>query len=202
MMELDPRTLQLTDAAPEQKPRRWTGGATTGLLAKTRIHTEHGWRSVEDIAEGQMVHTRDHGLQPVARIERTKVKKHNLFGPRRVVLMPLLVLGNSVPFFMLPEQRVLISPRNADDGLPGLMPVHRLVGYKGISPMHMPAASDSYVLQFEAEEIVKAHMGVELLCPSAHGQHGDYAEVEGEEAERLISAAGLGHELLRRVRQD
>lgn len=76
----------------------------TGLLAGTRIATPSGARAVETLRPGDLVLTRDHGLQPVLRLEA---------GPSDAADAPLRLLPAALPGLeralrLPPRQRVLL----------------------------------------------------------------------------------------------
>lgn len=198
MMEADHRVFCKDKSIAANLTSSQPNAPESGLLARTRVETDKGWWRVEELQEGDLIYTRDGGLKPVRTIERLHLEADDYDGTRSIVLIPAGVLDNCVPFFMLPEQRILIeSPHTeATLGAPfALVPVRALVGHKGITPLHLPMPTDVYRLYFDEEEVIRINTGVMAHCPP-EGEIGTYyQEVRGERAERLFRLAGLGFEL-------
>ncbi len=173
----------------------------SGLLARTRVETERGWCRVEHVRVGDRVRTRDGGLSAVCDIERTPIVPDEIDGPRHVLLVPVGVLGACMPFFLLPEQRILVEPL-LDGTLSrlscALVAARELAGHRGITPIHLPTYSEIFTLRFAQEEIVRVNAGVMAWCPPAAGAGSRFTEFEGDQAERLFRMAGLGYELAAR----
>lgn len=176
----------------------------SGLLARTRVETDRGWRRVEHLREGDRVRTASGDLASISNIERTLIAPDDYDGPRHVLLVPVGVLGSCIPFFLLPEQRILIQSPLAEKTFgvtSALVAARALAGHRGITPLHLPMESEIFTLRFEDEAIVRVNAGVLAWCPPAAGHGASYQELEGDQAERLFRLVGLGYELGRRPRK-
>ncbi len=71
-----------------------------------QIEMAQGTRSVEDIGEGDLVMTMDHGPRPVRFVLRQEVRAHGKFAP---ILFEAGSIGNDRPFMVSPEHRMLVS---------------------------------------------------------------------------------------------
>ena len=80
---------------------------TTGV----RIKTEDGEVAVEDLTVGQLVHTLDHGLQPIRWIGRRTVKAERDFAP---VMIKKAALDNTRDLRVSPQHRMLITGWQAE----------------------------------------------------------------------------------------
>ncbi len=80
------------------------------FTAGTRIATEQGLRPIEDLRVGDMVVTRDHGLQPVRWAGRRSVPAQGALAPVR---FETGVLGNRRPLLVSPQHRMLIEGAGA-----------------------------------------------------------------------------------------
>ena len=78
----------------------------TCFTAGAQIEMAQGTRSNEDICEGDLVMTMDHGPQPVRLVLRQEVRAHEKFAP---ILFEAGSIGNDRPFMVSPEHRMLIS---------------------------------------------------------------------------------------------
>ncbi|MEO1422830.1 MAG: Hint domain-containing protein [Pseudomonadota bacterium] len=79
---------------------------TTG----TMILTESGERPVESLAEGDLVWTQDHGLQPLRWVGATSVPATRHLAP---VLIEAGALGNARPLLVSQQHRILLSGMDA-----------------------------------------------------------------------------------------
>lgn len=71
-----------------------------------QIEMAQGMCNVEDICQGDLLMTMDHGPQPVRIVLRQEVRAHGKFAP---VLFEEGGIGNHRPFMVSPEHRMLIS---------------------------------------------------------------------------------------------
>ncbi len=72
----------------------------------TRIATPRGVREIEDLAIGDLVVTRDHGLQPVRWVGKRTVPAIGSLAPIR---FDTGVLGNERPLYVSPQHRMLVQ---------------------------------------------------------------------------------------------
>jgi hypothetical protein len=136
----------------------------SGLTAGTRVETSTGWRAVETLRMGDLVHTWDGGLRPIMAIDRAQV------GPRDQ--MPCICIPGGVldtcSDLILPARQPVLLETHGDDRLPDaacvLVPALALVGWQGITRL-TPAAVELITPVFEAEEILWANSGALLRCP-------------------------------------
>ncbi|MFN3936399.1 MAG: Hint domain-containing protein [Gemmobacter sp.] len=137
----------------------------SGLAAGTRIETASGWRAVETLARGDLVHTLDGGLRPLVRVDRDWIMPGagarpvmvtgGLFGTCADLLLlegQCLALETGNP---RPEHAIALIPAGALRGLPGIRPVELREPLQIVTPV------------FADEEVVFANTGVRLLCPGA-----------------------------------
>ncbi len=110
----------------------------TGLYASTLVLTAFGWRSLSDLAPGDLVVTKGHGLTPIFSL-------HPEIRPALwSVHLPPGALGNDTALTLPPGQPILIESRFA---LPfcgetcALVPAMALEGWRGIAP-HVPARTE------------------------------------------------------------
>ena len=142
-----------------------------GLIGGTKVETEAGWRSVEDLRPGTMVHTFDGGLRPVRAIYRTEYGAHLAEAyPEGLVLVPPGALGNGDAFYLLPDQHVMFRG-TAVEGVTGesavLIAGRHTVGYGGITSTMPVDEVDVYSLSFDEEEICFVNRAVLMHCPRA-----------------------------------
>ncbi|WP_319824249.1 Hint domain-containing protein [Thalassovita sp.] len=146
----------------------------------TRIDTPHGPRRIEDLKPGDMVITRDNGLQPVRWIGRRRVPGTGDFAPIRFAPG---ALGNGRPLLVSPQHRMLYRSPDATllFGAPEVLVTARhLVNGSTIRQMEKDQIDYVHVL-FDRHEIIFAE-GVpsESFHPGRHGLHGimDHAREE------------------------
>lgn len=72
----------------------------------TMIRTESGERLIEDLQIGDLIVTRDNGVQPILWIGRREVKAEGDFAP---ILFETGALGNTAPLLVSPQHRMLIE---------------------------------------------------------------------------------------------
>jgi hypothetical protein len=146
----------------------FTGFAATmpeaGIAAGTKVATTMGWRAVEALAEGDMVLTFDHGLQPVTEVRRVTVESPAAADP---IIIPAGALGNAEAMLVAPGQGVLIESDLAED-LAGdpfvLIEARALSGYRGIGPAHPAQGITLITLGFADDEIIYSRAGVLVQC--------------------------------------
>lgn len=147
------------------------GGATTPyadyatppcFTAGTLIETDRGGIDVADLAIGDLVHTLDDGLQPVAWIAHTVISRRDLVDQAR--LRPILItqgaLGDGLP---LRDMRVSPMHRVLQGGVRAellfgsdevLVPAAHLVGTAGIVQV-LPTGDVCYIhIAFDRHQIV------------------------------------------------
>lgn len=179
---------------------------TAGLLAGTRVETRAGWRAVEGLRTGDMVHTLDGGLRRVAAIDR----RWTLPGrTAEVIRVPGGVFGTCATLDLLPGQHVMIDLDPADpatgglpDALAVLAPASALAALPGVGRVLRGDQVQAVTLLFEEEELVWAATGVLAHCPAV--RDGAAALPQGETfpavsvpvAARLLAARSAETEAL------
>ncbi|MEM8698963.1 MAG: Hint domain-containing protein [Pseudomonadota bacterium] len=178
-------------------------------VSGTLIETEEGLRPVEEIAVGERVLTRDHGVQPVL------WRGHRTFDAAEVARRPNLrpvrfeegSWGNSRPLLVSQQHRMLISGAPLDLAFTQsemLVPAHALVGQTGISLA--PAALVTYChLLFAQHELIWAegtlsesfHPGETIVTRSDATTRAELLTIFPELAERPASYGGPARTLLR-----
>ncbi|MFD0979719.1 Hint domain-containing protein [Tropicimonas aquimaris] len=173
------------------------------ILAETLVETSMGWRPVEELRAGDMVHTFDGGLRCLASVARAPVTSERPLG---LIHVPGGTLNTCLGLALLPGTRLLLDlpeltlPDQAAGG-PVLVPAGALVGWRGVTMRRARAGALAVALRFEEEEVVFANTGALIHCPAA-GQcrdGGDMAPLSGFFAELAMDEArrrlGLPEEL-------
>ncbi|MEY8828634.1 Hint domain-containing protein [Sedimentitalea sp. XS_ASV28] len=131
----------------------------------TRIETESGEKSVEELAIGDLVKTRDNGFQPIRWIRHQTVDLRSLQDPNRFqpVRIRAGALGRGMPkrdLYVSQQHRILIKSRIArrmigDDEV--LVPANKLLDIEGID-MVTECDEVTYVhFLFDQHELVYAN---------------------------------------------
>jgi Ca2+-binding RTX toxin-like protein len=127
----------------------------------TLIATAKGQRRVEDLRQGDMIITRDNGLQEIAWVGQKPLTQNDFID--RPELKPILIKAGSLGEDM-PERDIMVSPNHrmliADKGVSMyfdepevLAAAKHLVGKDGIN--HVDVADTSYIhFMFERHEVV------------------------------------------------
>lgn len=133
---------------------------TTG----TQIMTSRGEQFVEDLRVGDMVHTLDHGLQPIRWIGSTKVDGEAL--SRNPKLLPIRIkagaFGRGLPAEDLrvsPQHRLMVSStiaRRLFDQEQVLVAAKQLVQVDGIDVDHWAQEVEYFHILFDRHEIIFA----------------------------------------------
>jgi len=149
-------------------------GARSGLKSGTRVATAIGWRSVEALAEGDLVLTFDAGLQRITKVTRQVVWSGRSACPKRFwpLNVPAGALGNRKALTILPDQYVMIESDVGEDlfGDPfSLISARALDGVNGITVAPPEHEMEAVILHFESDQVVFAESGVLYYCPSACG---------------------------------
>ena len=142
-----------------------------GFIAGTLVATAQGWRSVEDLAPGDMVLTFDHGMRPIQGIRReTKYIDDRCENANMsAVYVPRDALGNRSPLWLRADQGVLIEHDLVEDALGdpfAVVPACALEGYHGISRAPMQVSMDLVTLTFDEDEVVYIEAGLLAFCPA------------------------------------
>lgn len=171
---------------------------TSGLLAGTRVETRGGWRTVETLRSGDLVHTLDGGLRRIEAIDR----RWTLPGQTAdVVRVPGGLFGNCAALDLLPEQHVMIDLDPADgaagdlpDALAVLAPAAALDALPGVATARRSLPLQAVTLMFEEEELVWAATGVLAHCPAIRDgalplpQGNAFPAIDVHTARRLLAA--------------
>lgn len=142
-----------------------TRPVTSGLIAGTLLETATGWRGVETLRMGDLVHSFDGGLVKVLAIDRRSLLPEV---GQTVVAVPGGVLDACSDLALLPGQHLLIDTLG-DASLPddafALIPAQALEGRCGCTRRYMMRQTDVITPLFADEEILWAHSGVMIHCP-------------------------------------
>ncbi|MEM9343761.1 MAG: Hint domain-containing protein [Pseudomonadota bacterium] len=174
-----------------QAPRR----VSWGLIGGTKVETEAGWRRVEDLRPGTLVHTFDGGLRPVRAIYQTEYGAGLAEAyPEGLILVPAGALGNNEAFYLLPDQHVMVRG-TAVEGVTGesgvLVAGRHTIGYGGIGLVMPVDEINIYSLSFDEEEICYVNQAVLMHCPRpkkvAEGVSDSFSVAGPETANYLMS---------------
>ncbi len=99
-------TLVSTTWVSAQGPLLVSELGPTCFTPGTLIKTDHGLRPIEELKVGDLVHTRDRGLQPLRWIGRNKYQAQGVFAP---VLIAKGALNNRVDVLVSQQHRILIT---------------------------------------------------------------------------------------------
>jgi len=144
-------------------------GLASGLVAGTMVATATGWRPVEAIAEGDLVLTFDHGMQPVASVTRGQLWQSGENCPKSLwpLKVPVDALGNLEDVILLPEQLALVESDVADtlfDDPFAMLTAADLEGYRGIERVAPMGEIEVVQLHLDNDEIVFAAAGMLVHC--------------------------------------
>ncbi|MEM6372890.1 MAG: Hint domain-containing protein [Pseudomonadota bacterium] len=172
-----PRYMADTSAACDGAALR-----TRGLLAGSHVATAMGWRSVEALAPGDLVLTFDHGLRPVADVQRETFWVADMMAPAAYasVMVPAGALGNAKDLELLPDQGVLIESDAACDayGDPfAVIPAKALEGYRGITRSARKTRVEVITLVFDTAQVIYVQGGTLVHCPPAEIRVSDLGQV-------------------------
>ncbi len=155
----DGGSLRLTGVAPgalEDRHFVCLGGPVQ-LTADTLVQTGDGSRPARDLVEGDLLRTRDHGLQPVRQIIRLARRFAGPDDPSRPVMISFGALGRGVPCRALtvaPYQRIVI--RHPVTGAELLIAASKLVGRAGVTRVRGCAEAGFINLAMDAHEVILA----------------------------------------------
>lgn len=134
------------------------------FTAGTLIETPSGAKAIEDLAEGDLVLTLDHGPQPIRWIgSRTLTSVDLQANPRlRPICVSAGALGAGLPrrdLRVSPQHRMLVRSAIAVrmfDAQEVLIPAHKLVGVPGVHVDETASSETYYHILFDRHEIVTA----------------------------------------------
>ncbi|MFN7002829.1 MAG: Hint domain-containing protein [Roseinatronobacter sp.] len=139
-----------------------------GFLHGSRIATEHGWQTVENVLPGEQVLTFDYGPQTVLENKVIEIRRDTIPDRKaRLIAIPSGALGNKQDVRVLPMQEVLIESDEAEElyGDPFvLIPAVMLEGYKGIHKVPLAGNLSLSMLIFEREQVVHSTGGLLSLA--------------------------------------
>ena len=144
--------------------------ARRGLLAGTRVDTPEGWRPVETLKPGDLVHGQDGTPKQVLRVDRATLEgPAALESVKGSALVPAGVLGAATPFLALPDQHLMLHAPRARAVLGAdfaLVPGKALAGHLGIEPAEISGPLEVLTPCFEEEEAIWVNTGLLAHCPS------------------------------------
>lgn len=156
---------ETTFHSAEPQPRL----VSTGILAGTMVATASGWRSIDKVAEGDMVLTFDDGMQPVRRVTRRTGWSADLASPDRLwpLMVPKGAIGNTRDMTLMPSQNVMIESDAAEEiwGDPfTVVPAATLDGWRGIARVCPAETVEVITLHFDEDQVIFADGGALVFC--------------------------------------
>ena len=133
--------------------------AVTCFVKGVHIETEHGACPVEDLVVGQLLMTRDHGLQPVRWIGQSTRAAFGRFQPIRISSG---ALGAGLPrkdLMVSPQHRMLVKSRIAERMTGAeevLIPAKKLLGCTGVARATDLVVAVYYHVLLDRHEIIFA----------------------------------------------
>ncbi|WP_170561512.1 Hint domain-containing protein [Ruegeria atlantica] len=171
-----------------------------GFVHGTKISTDRGWQTVENLQAGDLIRTLDNGFKAVSRVSTdciaipaSETKPENL--PVRV---PSNTLYNGAPVWLMPEQGVALDNTKFNSGpitLPISMPVVPARVLSGTFRLSSSAPSllfEVCSLFFEQDEVIYIEGGLRAFCPAgrfgsnSRPANASYKVVDAERTEDLI----------------
>jgi Ca2+-binding RTX toxin-like protein len=148
------------------------------FVAGTLIETQNGQVAVEDLQEGQMILTLDHGFQPLRRLLTSTVPAHGRLAP---IVFSKSVMGAHQELAVSPMHRMFVSDWRAEmmfGDVEVLVPAVHLIN--GETIYRRPAVLVTYVhILFDAHEIVLAEgIPSESFHPNLEGAEADQTRAE------------------------
>ncbi|MEP5090136.1 MAG: Hint domain-containing protein [Paracoccaceae bacterium] len=191
-------TVIKSKVPPLQMPPLRAAEIITSVAANTLIETSAGWKEAGDIAVGDLVHTLDGGLVPVA---TAKIRTLPIYSTQ-LWYIPEGVFDNCDSLRLTAGQHIMITSTACErlfDAPDVLIPVNALAGYRDICPCTSQSETRVIELAFEKEEIIYAQSGSLLMCPAADGETDDYFRTlsygETRALLTLINGAHVGPDL-------
>lgn len=136
-----------------------------GILAGTLVETATGWRGIETLRMGDLVHSLDGGLVKVMAIDRRTLRPEM---GQSVVAVPGGVLDTCSDLQLLPGQHLLVDTLG-DAALPddafALIPALALEGQGGCTRRYAMRDIEVITPMFAVEEILWANSGLLIHCP-------------------------------------
>jgi len=178
------KELIRTDTAPDDRENAPEGmliTGTAGLVAGTQVATDAGWRPVETLCTGDRLLSFDNGVQPIVDLQREHlgaVAADRPVAKLQAVKVPVAALGNDAPFWLMPDQGVLLESDKALEilGDPfALVPARALVGVNGIRLAAPGGGVSVTTLAFARDEAVYTAGGPLLYCPRPRTVTGEAA---------------------------
>ena len=161
--------------------------------ADTRIETAQGWRPAGQLCAGDLVHTLDGGLVPVATARTRQMPRYSC----DVWFIPQGALNNCDAVRVTAAQNLLISNTMCDAlfGTPDvLVPARAMAGFRGIKAGAGLGATHLVELAFEQDEVIFAQSGTLLHCPAANGKgDGFFRTLAYGEARALLTLMSGNH---------
>lgn len=192
-------TNKITKAAPElQMPPLRAAEQMTALAANTLVETSTGWQEAGKIVAGDLVHTLDGGLVPVATAKARTLPMYST----QLWFIPEGVFDNCDGLRVTAGQRIMITSTACErlfEAPDVLVPVTALAGYRGIRPCTGQSETHVTEFTFEKEEVIYAQSGTLLMCPAADGASDGFFRTLGYGETRalltLMNGAHVGPDL-------
>ena len=142
--------------------RKLPEAAASGLVSGTWVETAEGWRLIEGLHPGILLHVHGGGLRPLEELRP-------LTPPAELVHVPGGALDNCADLWLAKGQNVLIDTLDdpaLPDALEVLVPAEALIGLRGIASKPAPEAAALWQVTCTEEEVIWAQSGVPLHVPS------------------------------------
>ncbi|SIN78174.1 Hint domain-containing protein [Vannielia litorea] len=180
---------QAAEALP--LPGETPQGGVICFVAGTRIATPEGFKPVEELAEGDMVQTKDDGAQPVIWAGQRRMTGARLFAMPHLRPMRIRagVLGPDIPdgdLLVSPNHRMVIrgpAARALYNTPEVLVRARDLAGLRGISTDHRLTEATYVHVLMDRHQVLFAN-GVET--ESFHPAEADFATLDAADRARLL----------------
>ena len=172
-----------------------------GLFAGTRIATRYAWTAVEELSEGDIVLTAEHGEQPIIAVEHgiLRVNAHAAAAAHWPLLVPEGALGNEAPLMVSPATSLVIEHEEAASlfGQPRVsLRGESLIGYRGIARARVGDALPHVKLRFETPQVLMTQGNLFLDMPCAKNTH-SYMALDARQARVLLHHMGAADSVRR-----
>ena len=162
--------------------------APSGVISGTWVETADGWRLIENLKPGALLHVHGGGLRPLEGLMPVPA-------PADLVHVPGGALDNCADLWLAKGQLVLIDTLDdpaLPDALEVLVPAGALIGLRGVTGRPAPEAAVLWQITCAEEEVIWAQTGVPLhvpsrLRPETARQSCDFAQLPFLPAQRFLA---------------
>ncbi len=154
---------------------------STGVVAGTLVETVSGWRAVEDIRVGEMIHTLDGGAKRVVAINRREI-----LPGETVVQVKGGCFDACSDVLLMPRQGVLLDTIGLMGTPYARVPAAALASIVGAARTHTQRREEVVTPLFEEEEVIWAQSGMLLHCPGVRATETAFPELHADAAELFV----------------